>query len=251
MTNDTARARLVATRYVRSDRPRIRVRVAPINHPPEADMTTTFLASPYFTPGRGGAKITDIVVHWMATTLAGADATFTNSTRRVSAHYGIENGTVHQYVRESDTAWHAGDWAENCRSIGIEHSAQPGRDASTATVATSVALIVSLCRRYGIDPSHVYPHSRFTATQCPGTLPVADIAARVRARLAAPITPPPARRKAPTMLLIQTTTTVYLTNGQTKRHVGPSEVAAWLHLLGQSGIETVAQGIVDAIPNVT
>jgi len=154
---------------------------------------TTFLPSPYFTPGRQGATITDIVLHWMDGTLAATDGEFTHGARRVSAHYGIEGTTVHQYVRTDDTAWHAGDWGENTRSIGIEHSAQPGRDATPATIATSIALIVTLCREYGIDPSHIYPHNKFFATACPGTLPLAAMVAAVRAQLgAAPIvTPPP------------------------------------------------------------
>jgi hypothetical protein len=151
-------------------------------------MTITFLASPYHTAGRAGAKITDIVLHWMDGTLATTDAEFTNGSRRVSAHYGIEDGTVHQYVHDADTAWHAGNWTENTQSIGIEHSAAPGRDASPATIASSVALIVTLCREYQISPDHIYPHNKFFATACPGTLPIADIIARVRAQLA---TPPP------------------------------------------------------------
>ena len=59
-------------------------------------------------------------------------------------------------------------------------------------------------------------------------------------------TPP---RKA-TMLLIKTATTVYITNGLSKRHVGPSEVPDLLHLTGQSSIPLVAQGTVDAMPDV-
>jgi len=61
-----------------------------------------------------------------------------------------------------------------------------------------------------------------------------------------PFTPP---RKA-TMLLIKTATTVYITNGLSKRHVGPSEVPDLLHLTGQTTIPLVAQGTVDAMPDV-
>ena len=158
-------------------------------------MSTTWLQSPYYTAGRQGAKITDIVLHWMAGTLASTDAEFTGGTRRVSAHYGIEDGVVHQYVDDADTAWHAGNWGENLRSIGIEHSATPTRPASPETIATSVALIIALCHRFGIDPSNIYPHNKFFPTACPGTLPLAEIVARVRVALsepAAPIPPVPA-----------------------------------------------------------
>ena len=144
-----------------------------------------FLPSPNHA-SRNGVKITDIVLHWMDGTLAGCDATFANAAGQTSAHYGIEDTVIHQYVALSETAWHSGDKPENQRSIGIEHSADPNRPASTATIATSVTLIVALCRKYSIDPSHIYPHKKFYATACPGTLPIADIIARVRAQLTAP-----------------------------------------------------------------
>ncbi|MCE3613275.1 N-acetylmuramoyl-L-alanine amidase, partial [Escherichia coli] len=80
-----------------------------------------WVGSPNFTPGRT-APIDTIVVHWMAGWLAGADQTFQDRVRQTSAHYGIEDGTVHQYVKEADTAWHAGSFPANSRSIGIEHS---------------------------------------------------------------------------------------------------------------------------------
>jgi len=156
-------------------------------------MTTTFIASPNHA-SRNGVKITDIVLHWMAGNLAGCDATFANAARQTSAHYGVENGVIHQYVQDADVAWHSGDWNENQRSIGIEHSAQPGRDASAATVATSVALIVSLCRKYGISPDHIYPHKKFYNTACPGTLPIAAMIAAVRVQLGKPA-PAPATGK--------------------------------------------------------
>lgn len=145
-----------------------------------------FLASPNHTAGRQGSAITDIVLHWMDGTLAATDAHFANPGSHVSAHYGIENGTIHQYVALADTAWHAGDWQENTHSIGIEHSAAPGRDATPATVAASVATNVALCRKYGIDPSHIYPHNRFFNTACPGTIPLAAIVAAVRTLLRTP-----------------------------------------------------------------
>ena len=145
---------------------------------------------------RNGVPITDIVLHWMDGTLAAADATFANAAGQTSAHYGIEDTTIHQYVDDSRVAWHSGDWNENQRSIGIEHSAQPGRDASPQTIATSVALIVAKCREHGINPDHIYPHQRFFATACPGTLPVAAIVVAVRAQLGQPIPVPPTSGKA-------------------------------------------------------
>jgi len=161
---------------------------------------TTFVPSPNFTPGRAGIHITDLVLHWMDGTLADTDAEFTGGSRGVSAHYGIQDTTIHQYVHDGDTAWHAGDWNENQRSIGIEHSAAPGRDATAATIATSVALQVQLCNEYGIDPSHIYPHQRFFNTACPGTLPIAEMVTRVRAGLAVPVSPAPPVPAGPVLL---------------------------------------------------
>ena len=147
-----------------------------------------FLPAAHFTRGRE-SKIDTLVLHWIAGTLASADATFTGGRREASAHFGIENTTVHQYVRVSDTAWHAGDRAVNHRSIGIEHSAAPGRAATPSTIATSVALCVALCRKYGISPARIFPHKKFTATACPGTLPIAAIVAAVRTALTTPTIP--------------------------------------------------------------
>ena len=153
-------------------------------------MSIPFFNSPN-QASRNGVKIDSIVLHWMDGTLAAADATFANAAGQTSAHYGVENAVIHQYVQDDRVAWHSGDWNENQRSIGIEHSAQPGRDASTSTIATSVNLIVAKCREHGIDPSHIYPHQMFYATACPGTLPVAAMIASVRAQLGKPVPPGP------------------------------------------------------------
>jgi len=153
-------------------------------------VSTVFLPSPN-RASRNGTRIDHLVVHWMSGTLAGTDATFRNPDSQVSAHYAVEGTVIHQYVNDKETAWHAGDRAENQRSIGIEHSAAPGRAATQATIDTSVALMTRLCLKYDISPDHIYPHKRFTATQCPGTLPVAAMVARVRANLALKPAPPP------------------------------------------------------------
>lgn len=158
--------------------------------------TFSFIPSPFHTPGRNGQTVKDIVAHWMDTDLAGADATFTHPGRNVSAHYGIENTTGHQYVAEGDTAWHAGTFTENLRSIGIEHSAAPGRDATPATIETSIQTMTEICQRYQINPlTNIYPHNRFFATACPGTLPLPGMILEVHNRLTHTgtlPTPPPA-----------------------------------------------------------
>jgi len=100
-----------------------------------------FIQATYFTPGRQGATVDQIVMHWMDGTLAATIDTFTNGSRQASAHYGIGEGDEKQFVQEGDTAWADGDWNENIRSIAIEHSAQPGRDATDDTYARSIARV--------------------------------------------------------------------------------------------------------------
>lgn len=133
--------------------------------------------------GRLFQKIDTIVIHWMDGTLASTDRVFMGKSipvRPVSSHFGIEDGEVHQYVKLQDTAWHAGNWLVNLRSVGIEHSAQPGRDATDATYETSSQLIVEICRQLGLTPSRdlLKRHSDIVPTQCPGTIDIDRIARR-------------------------------------------------------------------------
>lgn len=139
-----------------------------------------FVGSPNYWAGRT-QKLTTIVIHWMAGTLAGTDAVFHSNVgtdAATSAHYGIENKTIHQYVKDTDTAWHARQ--ANPYSIGIEHSAQPGRKASAETLETSAQLLAILSKKHGIalNRTYVIPHSQVVATSCPGTIPIDAIIKR-------------------------------------------------------------------------
>lgn len=129
-----------------------------------------YIPAAYQTPGR--VSVDFVAVHWMATTLAGCIATFTGGGRQASAHYGVEDGRAVQFVHDGDTAWALGNWDANQRSISVEHSAQPGRDATDATYSTSISLIADLCTAHGLTPSPetIRPHNHFQNTQCPGTL---------------------------------------------------------------------------------
>src|SRR4030081_3246377 len=81
----------------------------------------SFLGSPNYSAGRPGG-ISWIVLHTMVGTVASANARFQNPNQQASAHYGIGlDGSLFQWVDESDTAWHAGDFVVNQASIGIEH----------------------------------------------------------------------------------------------------------------------------------
>jgi N-acetylmuramoyl-L-alanine amidase len=71
--------------------------------------TIHWIGSPNKWAGRKGYRPEAVVIHIMEGSLADTDSWFGSSASKVSAHYGVgHDGTVHQYVQEMDTAWHAG-----------------------------------------------------------------------------------------------------------------------------------------------
>ena len=79
------------------------------------------------------------------------------------AHYGIaQDGRVEQTLPEKHIAWHAGNWAINCRSVGIEHVGY-GRPAdwTDALLRSSAKLTAAICKKYRIpvDRAHIIGHS--------------------------------------------------------------------------------------------
>lgn len=136
------------------------------------------------------STIDRIVIHWFgAGTLESANSRFQVAANQVSAHYGISNGTVYQWVREVDTAYHAGDWNMNLRSIGIEHDAKPDQAATDETYRSSAQIVANVARKFNIplDRTHVIGHKEVKATQCPGTMDLDRIIREAKAIL----TPPP------------------------------------------------------------
>lgn len=135
-------------------------------------MAATWIGSPNFTPGRQGVNVDRIVLHWIVGKLSAADSVFQDRSRNTSAHFGIGNSTVHQYVQVSDTAHHAGNWSMNLRSVGIEHEGGPNLPISDETYATSAQLIADLCKQFSVpvDTAHILLHKEIVATGCPGTL---------------------------------------------------------------------------------
>lgn len=132
-----------------------------------------FKPSPNFWSGRKGYRPEAIVIHIMDGTLAGTDAWFADANSQVSAHFGIgKNGEVHQYVKEEDSAWHAGridnpDWKfikpavnPNLYTIGIEHEGKPDDIWTDAMKQASAALIKELCNKWQIptDRDHIIGH---------------------------------------------------------------------------------------------
>lgn len=129
--------------------------------------------SPNFWTGRKGYVPELIVIHIMDGTLSGTDSWFANTASQVSSHYGIgKNGEIHQYVKEEDSAWHAGridspnaklvkqNVNPNLYTIGIEHEGS-SKDVWTEEMKqASAALIQEICQRFkiSIDRDHIIGH---------------------------------------------------------------------------------------------
>lgn len=146
-----------------------------------------WIGSPNHQKGRGGETPKIVVLHVMAGTLAGTDAWFQNPKSLVSSHYGIGlDGTVHQYVAETDTAWANGRALNptsaivkakggnpNAYSISIEHEGNDLSKGTTAQWDASRAIIDEICERWKIpkDREHVIGHYEIFSGKpnCPAT----------------------------------------------------------------------------------
>ncbi len=123
------------------------------------------------------SPIDRVIIHTMVGTAVGADARFNNPTQVVSAHYGVLlSGTIWHWVDEDNTAYHAGDYAVNHRSIGIEHEDNGDYNGVRPDVlyTASAKLVRDICLFYNIpiDRVHILKHSEVHATGCPDTLDI-------------------------------------------------------------------------------
>lgn len=119
-------------------------------------------------------KIDYIVVHdteetWEKTLKLVQDPAY------VSWNYTLRSsdGHIAQHVKNKDTAWHAGNWYVNSKSIGLEHEGfltDPDAWYTEAMYRSSARLVKHLSRQYGIplDRQHVIGHDNV-----PGTTPSA------------------------------------------------------------------------------
>lgn len=133
----------------------------------------TWIGTPNRHKGRAGFRPEAVVVHIMEGSLAATDSWFRSTESDVSAHYGVgKDGTVHQYVGETDTAFHAGRvwkpvWGNlkpgvnpNLYTIGIEHEGQGESDWPDSMYDASARLIADVCTRWSIpiDREHIVGH---------------------------------------------------------------------------------------------
>ena len=129
----------------------------------------------HFTSGRGGKKIDKIVVHYNAGNLTVEGCYSVWQIREASAHYQVEeSGRIGQLVWDKDTAWHASNFNQNQRSIGIEHANYSNGTISSKCLDAGAHLVAALCKYYGLGRPqwlvNVFPHKYFAATSCPGQI---------------------------------------------------------------------------------
>jgi N-acetylmuramoyl-L-alanine amidase len=143
-------------------------------------------------------RVEAVVIHIIDGSLQAADTTFLDNGLKDprSAHYAVgRGGEIHQYVAESDTAFHAGvvvkpTWAglkraangtfinPNFYTIGIEHAGRADDDWPDAMYGASAHLLRAIADRHPalrpLSRRNVVMHREIRATKsCPGH--VADI----------------------------------------------------------------------------
>lgn len=146
---------------------------------------TKLLPKTNYTEGRGRKngkdtiKVKHIVIHYNAGNLSLDSCYDALLHRKTSAHYQVDQyGKTCQYVYDSNTAWHAGNWPENQKSIGIEHANYGGNGNlakfTDATLKSGAKLVAGLCVKFGLGSPewmiNVFPHNHFKSTSCPGSL---------------------------------------------------------------------------------
>jgi hypothetical protein len=154
---------------------------------------TPLLLSGNHASGRGGHRPEALVIHVMEGTMESTLSWFRSPASKVSAHYGVSRaGEVVQYVRDEDTAWHAGrvlrPTAEmvlerpgvnpNLWTIGIEHEGGADQEPTSVQLAASAELMAMLSDRWEIplDLRHVIPHRAiYAAKTCPGRIDVGKL----------------------------------------------------------------------------
>lgn len=129
-----------------------------------------------YTKGRT-RKIDRLVMHY---TGGNGDTAENNgkysagANRDASAHYFVDEDSVVQSVSEMDTAWHAGNWDMNCRSIGIEMCSRKDSKGDyyipDATVKRAGELVRELMAKYDIPESGVIRHYDVTGKKCPAPM---------------------------------------------------------------------------------
>jgi hypothetical protein len=123
-------------------------------------------SSSNYNTGRGGVKISMVVIHDTEGSYDGSISWFQDPASQVSAHYILRSsdGDITQMVSEGDTAWHAGNYPYNQKAIGIEHEgymAAPTRWYTDVMYKRSAQLTAAITKRYAFpaDRTHIIGHA--------------------------------------------------------------------------------------------
>ena len=121
--------------------------------------------SPNYNIGRAEKPIDYIVIHHWGNegqSFSGVVCWLCRMNGDSSAHYVVQGGRVECIVNPNDTAWHAGNWNYNLRTIGIE--CRP--EMTDGDFDTTARLIANLWKMYGKKP--IIGHRDIIPTACPG-----------------------------------------------------------------------------------
>ena len=115
-----------------------------------------------WTPGRGAGPIDRIVIHDTEGGWDASVATLQNDGGKSVQYIVGQDGRVGQFVHEGDTAWHAGNWFYNQKSVGIEHVGYYTQSYPEAEYAASAELVKYLTTKYNIakDRAHIIGHDQ-------------------------------------------------------------------------------------------
>ncbi len=147
-------------------------------------MIYEFIKTENYWVGRGKYRPEAIVIHITCGPASACIDWFLRQESQVSAHYLVcRNGKIVQFVREEDTAWHAGKvvnptWRllregvnPNLYTIGIEMEGWEDQKPTFIQTIVCAVLIGVIAKRWGIplDKDHVIGHREIDARKnCPG-----------------------------------------------------------------------------------
>lgn len=128
---------------------------------PGADVFPTNCAGKCDTD-RGGNTVGYVVIHDTEGGWDASVATLQNDPGKSVQYIVGQDGRVGQFVPESYTAWHAGNYWYNQRSVGIEHVGYYQQTYPDAEYAASAQLVAYLTQKYGVpkDRDHVIGHDQ-------------------------------------------------------------------------------------------
>ena len=111
---------------------------------------------------RGGNSVDYVVIHDTEGGWDASVATLQNDPGKSVQYIVGTDGTVGQFVPESYTAWHAGNYWYNQRSVGIEHVGYYNKTFPDAQYASSAKLVAYLTKKYGVakDRAHIVGHDQ-------------------------------------------------------------------------------------------